>query len=97
MGTPDRTLGLACRVAVSPAALIQPTGDEAIVLDTASERYFGLNPVGARLWALLQADPDLAAAHRQLLTEFEVEPGRLEHDLLAVVADLADAGLVTIA
>lgn len=78
-------------------ALVQPTGGEAIVLDTASERYFGLNEVGARLWELLRADPDLAAAHRRLLAEFDVEPARLEHDVLAIVAELAKAGLVTVA
>jgi hypothetical protein len=97
MVSPDRTLGLASRVTLSPGALVQVTGKEAIVLDTASERYFGLNQVGARLWDLLQTDPALAAAHRQLLQEFEVEPARLELDMLAVVTELADAGLVTIA
>lgn len=97
MPSPNPALCLASHVQPSPAALVQPTGNEAIVLDTASERYFGLNQVGARLWELLQANPDLAAAHRQLLTEFEVEPAQLEHDLLVVVGELADAGLVTIA
>jgi hypothetical protein len=97
MGHSTTTFGLSARVHPSPDALIQATGDEAIVLDIASERYYGLNPVGARLWNLLQADPELDAAHRQLLQELEVEPAQLERDLLAVVADLADAGLVTIA
>lgn len=97
MVKPESTLDLNARVKPSPDALIQPTGGEAIVLDIASERYFGLNQVGARLWELLQADPDLGAAHRQLLTEFDVAPAQLEHDLLTVVADLAGAGLVTVA
>lgn len=97
MGKSESTLNLNARVKPSPDALIQPTGGEAIVLDIASERYFGLNQVGARLWTLLQSDPDLAAAHAQLLREFDVAPERLEHDLLAIVTELADAGLVTVA
>ena len=87
---------LVSRVQPSPQALIQPTGDEAIVLDIASERYFVLNAVGARLWALLLVDPDLAHAHRQLLDEYEVEPDDLERDLVALVAQLSDAGLARV-
>lgn len=94
MSAPEITL--ACRVHPSPAALIQPTGSEAIVLDIASERYFGLNAVGARLWALLSADPHLARAHRCLLDEYDVAPEQLEGDLIAVVGQLAEAGLVTL-
>ena len=94
MHTPAITL--ACRVQPSAAAMIQPTGSEAIVLDTASEQYFGLNEVGARLWTLLAADPDLAAANRTLLAEYDVAPAQLEHDLLTIVGQLAEAGLVTI-
>lgn len=94
MSAPEITL--ACRVHPSPDALIQPTGSEAIVLDIASERYFGLNAVGTRLWALLASDPHLEQAHRRLLDEYDVAPEQLEDDLIAVVGQLADAGLVTI-
>lgn len=96
MNTDDRRIRLACQVRPSPHALVQMTGDEAIVLDTAGERYFGLNAVGARLWTLLAGNPDLQLAHDRLLEEYDVDRERLETDLLAIVNQLADAGLVAI-
>ncbi len=87
---------LASRIQPSANALIQPTGDEAIVLDIASERYFGLNEVGLRLWNLLSANPLLENAHQRLLDEYEVSPSDLERDLIIIVTELADAGLVSV-
>ena len=87
---------LASHVRPSSDALIQLTGNEAIVLDTAGERYFGLNEVGARLWSLLVSNPHLADAHHRLLEEFDVAPTDLERDLITIVEQLADAGLITV-
>ena len=92
----NQNIRLTCRVTPSPDALVQTTGDEAIVLDIASERYFGLNTVALRLWELLAQDPDLSHAHRQLLDEFDVDSAQLEHDLIAIVGELADAGLARV-
>jgi len=75
---------------------MQRTGDEAVLLDLASEQYFGLNKVGTRLWELLQQDGDMSAAYRTLLAEYDVPPERLEQDLLALLGQLTDAGLVAL-
>jgi hypothetical protein len=75
---------------------LQQTGDESVLLDLASERYFGLDAVGTRVWHLLEADPDVRAAHAALVSEYDVDAERLEADLLTLLQQLADAGLVTI-
>lgn len=75
---------------------MQDTGGDAVLLDLASEQYFGLNAVGTRAWRLLQENPDVQAAFDTLLAEYDVPAKQLEHDLLALLAQLADAGLVTI-
>ena len=97
MTVSSHKITLASRVRPSANALIQATGDEAIVLDIASERYFGLNEVGARLWALLVSNPSLEDAHHRLLDEYAVTPSDLERDLIVIVTELSDAGLVSIA
>ncbi|WP_199268705.1 PqqD family protein [Cognatiluteimonas profundi] len=89
-------LTLACRAQPSARVRLQQTGDEAVLLDLASEYYFGLDAVGTRLWRLLEHDPGVRNAFDTLLGEYDVSADRLEHDLLAVLAQLADAGLVTI-
>ena len=85
---------LAARVRPSAEVLAQEVGGEAVLLDLAGERYFGLDPVGTRIWTLLAPAPVLEQVHATLCEEFQAEPTRIETDLLALVQQLAAAGLV---
>ena len=44
---------LASRVIVPDDVLFQELNGEAVILDLASERYFGLDGVGTRFWELI--------------------------------------------
>ena len=88
------TLSLNQTATRSDDVLFQEVGGEAVLLDLASEQYFGLDPVGTRIWQLLEKAPALQAVADTLHTEFEVEPSRMESDLLAIIDKLAAAGLV---
>ena len=68
-----------------------------MLLDTASEQYFGLNRLGTRIWQQLDGSTDLRTACNNLLAEYDVPAEQLERDVLALVGQLADAGLVTVA
>jgi hypothetical protein len=71
-------------------------GDELVLLDAPSGIYFGLNPVGARVWSLVQ-EPTTAARVRDVLTsEFEVDPQQCERDVLRVLDQLALHRLITV-
>jgi hypothetical protein len=69
---------------------------EAAILHLGRGAYFGLDPVGARIWQLLQAPRRVMEIRDALLAEYEVEPGRCEGDLLALLHDLARHGLVDV-
>jgi hypothetical protein len=79
---------------ISPDVLSQTVANEAVLLDLRSEKYFGLNSVGLRVWELLQQDGDAVAIRDQLLKEFEVSAATLEQDLNEVLARLLAAGLI---
>ena len=78
----------------SGEVLFQEVGGEAVLLDLASERYFGLDPVGTRIWTLLGDDDRLEVVCDALCAEYDAEPLLIRDDLLALVAQLAEAGLV---
>jgi hypothetical protein len=88
--------GLASNVTISPEVLFQEVGGEAVLLDLASETYFGLDDVGTRIWQLLQEHGELMAIRDRMLEEYDVEAARLEEDLLNHIEQLAEAGLVII-
>ena len=84
------------QVQCSGEVLVQEVGGEAVLLDLASERYFGLDPVGTRIWQLLADAPSLAQVHTTLCGEFDAAPERIGEDLLALVGQLSEAGLVQV-
>ena len=90
------SLPLPARVVISPDALFEELQGEAVLLDLKSERYYGLDDVGTRMWQLLAEDADVAAACSQLMKEYDVEPARLQDDLAVLLARLAEAGLLSV-
>ncbi|MGH9147700.1 MAG: PqqD family protein [Vicinamibacterales bacterium] len=71
-------------------------GDELIILNLRDGVYYGLEDVGTRIWQLLQRPISVPALRDALVTEFEVDPVRCEHDVRILLAELADKGLVEI-
>src|SRR6266849_192279 len=49
-------------------------GGEAAILHVRKGMYYGLDPVGARVWELLQQPRSVQEIKESLLKEFEVEP-----------------------
>jgi hypothetical protein len=69
---------------------------QAAILNLSSGVYYGLDGVGARVWALIQ-EPRTVERLRELLTaEYEVDPKRCERDLLSLLTRLRDAGLIEV-
>jgi hypothetical protein len=58
--------------------------------------YYGLDPVGARIWELVQEPRTVEAILAAMLDEYDVEPVRCETDLLELLSDLARHGLVEV-
>lgn len=79
-----------------PGVLFQSLPDGAVLLDTGSEVYFGLNPVGARIWQLLPpASRTLDELCAALAAHYPgVETARLQADVAALLDQLAFEGLV---
>ena len=81
-------------LAPSTEVLSQTVDEDAVLLDLRSEQYFSLNPVGRRVWELLQEDGDLHKIRDRLLQEYRVDAADLERDLDDLAARLLAAGLV---
>jgi hypothetical protein len=85
------------RVAISPDQMSAELDGEAVVLNLKDGVYFGLNPVGTRVWALLKAAPRSVAELRQaMLAEYDVAFDQCDADLRALLGALKEHGLVDI-
>ena len=85
------------RITIPPAVLSQRLSDEMVLLHLDSSTYFGLNPLGARIWRLLQSSPgsSLEQLRATLSAEYAVDDAELTRDLLQFVRVLNDHRLIT--
>ena len=83
------------KIEISPDVLSQEVSGETVLLDIRSESYFGLDPVGTRIWELLQENGNLETTFKAMLEEYDVESDKLEADLIELIGKLEDAGLVS--
>jgi len=69
---------------------------EAVILNLQSGIYYGLDPIGARVWNLIQEPTTVNTVLESLLQAYDVAPDRCEGDLVALLQDLATKNLIVI-
>lgn len=71
-------------------------GAEQAILQLDSGKYYGLNPVGARVWQLLAEPRKVSEILTTLLAEYDVPADRCRADLFALLLKLREAGLIEV-
>lgn len=82
------------RVSTVENLLVHDFGEEAVILDLNTEKYYSLNGVGYRMWQVLTSSATLEEALAKLKVEYDVEEGILRRDLDAFVQHLNDQRLI---
>lgn len=65
-----------------------------MLLNLEKECYFGLDPVGTRMWEALTKGNTVEAAYQELLSAYEVDEQRLRQDLERLIDNLLENGLL---
>jgi len=77
--------------------VIHTTLDNEIVLMHVSDgKYYGLNEVGSFLWEHIKEPAKVKQICSAIESEFEVEPDECHRDVLRILGQLFDIGLVEI-
>jgi coenzyme PQQ synthesis protein D (PqqD) len=91
-----QTLTFTDRAAVPAHVLVRFLDQESVLLNVETERYFGLDETGTRIWQLVTAAQDIEAAYQELLAEFDVEPELLRTNLTDLLGQLVEHGLLQV-
>ncbi|MBW4652681.1 MAG: PqqD family peptide modification chaperone [Kaiparowitsia implicata GSE-PSE-MK54-09C] len=83
-------------VKASSTQVASDLGGETIILNLKSGTYYGLNKVGTRVWTLLQSGLTIKQIYSTLLEEYEVESEQCMVDLLQILNNLQNAGLIEV-
>ena len=83
-------------VVVSKDQVSSDLAGEIAILNLKAGAYYGLDDVGARVWNLIQEPKRVSEVRDAILEEYDVEPDRCEHDLIALLEKMAAEELVEI-
>lgn len=70
---------------------------EAAILNLRNGVYYGLDPVGAHIWSMIQRPSPVQEIVEMILAQYDVTAERAELDLLALLQRLAAEGLIEVA
>ena len=85
-------MNLSDKVTIPAQVMARQVGDETVILDLASGTYFGLDPIGARIWQLIGEGKALGEICEALLAEYEVSRVQLQGDLERLLQELGGKG-----
>lgn len=83
-------------VSVAPEQLSCALGDESAILNLKNSVYYGLDPVGTRIWILLQQPIGVRELRNRLMDEYEVGADQCEGDLLSLLEKMRNEGLIRV-
>ncbi len=69
---------------------------ELLILQTTSGIYYGLDPVGRRVWSLMEQPRSVGAIRNVLLSEYLVDREKVTRDLLDLLEKLASKRLIEV-
>jgi len=87
-------VSLDASISIPDDVIFRELEGEAIILNLATGTYFGLDEVGTRVWMLLTESSSIRRVIDVMVGEYEVESAELERDVLELVSQLSDKGLV---
>jgi hypothetical protein len=93
---PMRPILLGDRVRIPADVVHKKVADETVLLDLDAGVYFGLDPVGTRVWEILAGQGDLRLVVETMVREYDAAPDDIARDVLDLIQRLAEKGLVEI-
>jgi hypothetical protein len=84
------------RASVPSQVLVRFLEGESVLLNLKTERYFGLDNTGTRIWKAVTVAPDIKTAYEELLREYDVDPELLRSDLAELLGQLLENGLLEV-
>ncbi|MGB8541369.1 MAG: PqqD family peptide modification chaperone [Candidatus Acidiferrales bacterium] len=92
----DASLSVHSIVVASAEQVSCPLGDESAILNLKNSKYYGMNPIGTRIWVLLKEPRSVLQLRDTLLSEYEVDEKSCERDLLALLEEMKSEGLIEV-
>ena len=92
----DAALSVHSIVVAASEQVSCPLGEESAILNLKNSMYYGMNPVGTRIWTLLKEPRSVEQLRDALLNEYDVDAALCERDLLDLLRKMKSEGLIEV-
>ncbi|MBP0011911.1 MAG: lasso peptide biosynthesis PqqD family chaperone [Roseofilum sp. SBFL] len=92
----NQTITLTQKLVRNPDILASNLEDELVMMNIESDSYYGTNPVGTRIWELLEQPVTVSELCGLLQEEFDVDDQTCQQDVLPFIQKIVDEKLVSI-
>jgi Coenzyme PQQ synthesis protein D (PqqD) len=92
----DAALSVHSIVVATSEQVSCPLGEESAILNLKNSMYYGMNPVGTRIWTLLKEPRSVGQLRDTLLNEYQVDAALCERDLLDLLRKMKSEGLIEV-
>jgi len=89
-------LSASSKISRNPELLHAAAGDEMVMLSVEAGNYYGLDPIGRRIWDLLDEPARVSEICSRLTAEYQVEPEECEADVLSFLRELVERRIVNV-
>ncbi|UTB33126.1 MAG: PqqD family peptide modification chaperone [Methanobacterium sp. ERen5] len=69
---------------------------ETAILNIESGIYFGLDPIGTKIWNSLKKPSKISNLVEMIMSDYDVDKKRCENDLIELINNLKESGLVKV-
>lgn len=83
-------------VVQSDGYLVSEMNGEKVMLSIENGKYYNLGQLGGRVWELIATPVSIQDMVKQLVTEYEIEPGECEQQVCSYLQQLAAEGLIQV-
>jgi hypothetical protein len=83
-------------VSVSPKQVSSDLAGEVAILNLGDGVYYGLDEIGAFIWKQIQQPRQVSDVRDALLEEYDVDAEECERDLLHLLGELQQRGLINV-
>ena len=90
-------MNLSDKIKIPAQVMARQVGAETVILDLATGTYFGLDPVGARIWQLMSEGKTLSEVCDAMQAEFEVSREDIQRDVIELTEKLQAQQLISAA
>jgi hypothetical protein len=84
------------RVARNNEVLHASAGEELVMMSIEAGNYYGLDPIGRRIWEIIGEPQTVSGICARLIAEYDVPPEVCECEVLAFLSELAEQRIIDV-